>query len=200
MKVKTINSVPSITRFSRNHRFALLTISVLMIGGGAVLAVAENSNRFVPRFQEFVDRDGRFANFNEGGPTDTTKNAFFQDLGTNGRRCVTCHQASDAWSVTPPHIQARFAATHGIDPIFRTNDGSGCPTQDVSTEEMRREAYSLLLNKGLIRIEQLVPANAEFTVLSNDNPYGCTSTSACSPHLLAKELANNRFSQRREIH
>ena len=180
MKVKTINSVPSMTRFSRNHRFALLTINVLMIGGGALLAVAGNSNQFVPRFQEFVDRDGRFANFNEGGPTDTTKNAFFQDLGANGRRCVTCHQASDAWSVTPPHIQARFAATHGIDPIFRTNDGSGCPTQDVSTEEMRREAYSLLLNKGLIRIEQLVPANAEFTVLSNDNPYGCTSTSAIS--------------------
>src|SRR5947207_13211457 len=103
MKVKTINSVPSITRFSRNHRFALLTISVLMIGGGAVLAVAENSNRFVPRFQEFVDRDGRFANFNEGGATDTTKNAFFQDLGTNDGRYVTCDQVSDAWSVTPPN-------------------------------------------------------------------------------------------------
>ncbi|HTF26633.1 MAG TPA: hypothetical protein VK937_22395 [Candidatus Limnocylindria bacterium] len=186
-------SVPSITRFSRNHRFALLTMSVLMIGGGAVLAVAENSNQFVPRFQEFADPDGRFANFNKGGPTDTTKNAFFQDLGTNGRRCVTCHQASDAWSVTPPHIQARFAATHGLDPIFRTNDGSGCPAQDVSTEEVRREAYSLLLNKGLFRIEQQVPANAEFTVLSNDNPYGCTSTSAISAYRRPPPATNLPF-------
>jgi cytochrome c peroxidase len=36
------------------------------------------------------------------------------------------------------------------------------------------------LNKGLIRIELAVPANAEYAVLNSDNPYGCTSTSAIS--------------------
>ena len=146
------------------------------------MAFAHNDDQFVSRYQEFSDPQGRFANLNLGGPTDTAKNAFFQDLGTNGRRCVTCHQASDAWSVTPPHIQDRFNATRGIDPIFRPNDGSGCPTQDVSTEHARRSAYKLLLKKGLIRIEQPVPENAEFTVLDNDNPYGCTSTSAISAY------------------
>ncbi|OLB38873.1 MAG: hypothetical protein AUH11_05530 [Acidobacteria bacterium 13_2_20CM_57_17] len=148
----------------------------------AALAIAEGSNEVIPRSQEFSDPDGRFANYNQGGPTDISKNPFFQDLGTNGRRCVTCHQASDAWSVVPAHIQARFEATHGTDPIFRPNDGSGCPTQDVSTEAARREAYSLLLNKGLIRIEQQVPPHAEFTVLNNDNPYGCASTTAISAY------------------
>jgi cytochrome c peroxidase len=170
------------TKLFRDHRVVLLTTVALVLGSGAVLAIAEGSNQIVPRFQEFADPDGRFANLNTGGPTDTTKNAFFQDLGTNGRRCVTCHQASDAWSVTPSHIQARFRATRGTDPIFRTNDGSGCSTQDVSTEDARREAYSLLLNKGLIRIEQQVPATAEFTVLNNDNPYGCGSLSALSAY------------------
>jgi len=81
---------------------------------------------------------------------DTTRNAFFQDLGTSVRRCVTCHQASDAWTVTPSHIQARFAATRRMDPIFRPNDGSGCPTQNVLTVRARREAYSLLLPLGTV--------------------------------------------------
>jgi hypothetical protein len=159
----------------------LLAAATFLICAGMAIASGD-SLRFVPVYQEFSDPDGRFANFNTGGPTDTTQNAFFQDLGTNGRRCVTCHQANDAWTVTPTHIQARFEATHGTDPIFRTNDGAGCPSQDVSTEKKRREAYSLLLNKGLIRIEQQVPANAEFTVLNNDNPYGCTSVSAVSAY------------------
>lgn len=170
------------TKLFRDHRLVLLTTIALVLGAGAVLAIAEGTNLIVPRFQEFSDPEGRFANFNQGGPTDISKNAFFQDLGTNGRRCVTCHQASDAWSVTPTHIQARFRATGGTDPIFRPNDGSGCSTQDVSSEGARREAYSLLLNKGLIRIEQQVPGNAEFTVLNNDNPYGCSSTSALSAY------------------
>ena len=167
-------------RFKSRVRIALLSLAGIL-GAGGILAGA-SSKLFVPFYQEFSDPNGRFANLNLGGPTDTTKNPFFLDIGTNGRRCVTCHQASDAWSVTPPHIQERFEASDGTDPIFRPNDGSGCPTQDVSTIEARRNAYSLLLNKGLIRIEQTFPGGAEFTVLNNDNPYGCTSTSAISAY------------------
>ena len=168
-------------KYRRNRHVTLFLFSLLFTGAGG-LAVAHIENEFVPRYQIFSDPQGHFANFNLAAPTDTAKNAFFQDLGTNGRRCVTCHQASDAWSVTPPHIRERFNATHGTDPIFRTNDGSGCPTQDVSTESARRSAYSLLLTKGLIRIEQKVPENAEFTVLYNENPYGCDSTTAISAY------------------
>src|SRR5690242_4961380 len=32
-------------------------------------------------------------------------NEFFQDLGTNGRRCVTCHLPTAGWTVTPPQVQ-----------------------------------------------------------------------------------------------
>jgi cytochrome c peroxidase len=167
---------------SQKRTSYLLVATAYLMSGGLAVAFSGGASRLVPVYEEFSDSEGRFANYNTGGPTDTSKNAFFQDLGTNGRRCVTCHQASDAWTVTPSHIQARFEATHGTDPIFRTNDGSGCPTQDVSTEQKRLHAYSLLLNKGLIRVEQQVPANAEFTVLNNDNPYGCNSTSALSAY------------------
>jgi cytochrome c peroxidase len=169
-------------RRNRRRARAAALVTTLLALGMTGLAVAHHDDRFIPRVQEFSDPQGRFMNYNEGGPTDPTKNAFFQDLGTNGRRCVTCHQASDAWTVTPAHIQDRFNATHGTDPIFRTNDGSGCPNQDVSTEHARRSAYSLLLNKGLIRIELNVPETAEFTVLENDNPYGCNSVTAISAY------------------
>jgi cytochrome c peroxidase len=173
-------SVSSKASFARAPRSVFLSSTVVLLGLAAVLALADDANQFVPRFQEFSDPDGRFANLNLGGPTDTTNNAFFQDLGTNGRRCVTCHQASDAWSVTPPHIQARFEATHGTDPIFRPVDGANCPTADVSTPEERREAYSLLLRKGLIRIGIGVPANADYRVTSVYNRYGCNATDVIS--------------------
>ncbi len=109
-------------------------------------------------------------------------NAFFQELGTNGRSCFTCHRPAQAWTITPEEIRERFTATRGLDPLFRTNDGSNCAGADVSSLRQRRQAFSLLLAKGLIRIELNVPANAEFEVVEVDDPYQCgalfTSVSA----------------------
>ncbi len=47
-------------------------------------------------------------------------NPFFQALGTNGRTCMTCHQPTQAWSITPSALRDRFDRTDGLDPIFRT--------------------------------------------------------------------------------
>jgi cytochrome c peroxidase len=100
-------------------------------------------------------------------------NPFFQDLGTNGRRCVTCHQASDAMSITPPHVRERFAATNGSDPIFTSNDGSNCEGVLPQSLADKRAAYSLLLTRGLIRIGLNVPPAAEFVIERATNPYHC---------------------------
>lgn len=100
-------------------------------------------------------------------------NAFFQSLGTNGRSCGSCHIAGDAWTIAPAHIQQRFYLSRGRDPLFRTNDGSNCAGADVSTFEKARSAYSLLLNKGLIRVQLPIPANAEYAVVATVDPYGC---------------------------
>ena len=70
--------------------------------------------------------------FTTAGSIDTN-NPFFQDLGTNGRSCFTCHRPAQAWSITPEDVQDRFERTAGLDPIFRTNDGSNCEVSDVST-------------------------------------------------------------------
>ena len=164
------------TTFARK-RLAIL-LAVVLLGAGGFLAIADSANRIVPRLQIFPDPNGAFATLNLGGPTAT--NPFFQDLGSNGRRCVTCHQPSDAWSITPPHIQARFESTQGTDPIFRPVDGADCPTADASTLEQRRRAYSLLLSRGLIRVEITVPPKADYQVMSVYNQYGCNATDVIS--------------------
>ncbi|HYM34080.1 MAG TPA: hypothetical protein VET48_01730 [Steroidobacteraceae bacterium] len=159
---------------------------LLMVGGAIAFNVEAHADErdpvsptLIPNFQRFPDEHGQFASFSFQGGIDTS-NPFFQDLGTNGRRCVTCHQPSDGWTVTPEKIRERFVATHGQDPIFRPNDGAGCPTADVSTLETRRHAYRLVLDKGLIRVGMKVPDSAEFTVMHVDNPYGCNGTDEVS--------------------
>src|SRR5262245_29357029 len=74
----------------RSPVLAGVLAAALFVVAGAGLAFSRgDDDRFVPPYQEFMDPQGRFANLNTNGFTDTTKNAFFEDLGTNGRRCVT---------------------------------------------------------------------------------------------------------------
>jgi hypothetical protein len=105
---------------------------------------------------------------------------FFRPLGTNGRACVTCHVPTEGWSVTPAGVRARFRTTEGLDPIFRTNDGSTSPQADVTTLAARRVAYALLLSKGLIRVGLPMPEGADFTLESVDDPYGFASAAELS--------------------
>jgi len=105
-----------------------------------------------------------------GGSIDR-KNLFFRSVGTNGRACVSCHVASQGWTITPQAVQERFERTDGLDPIFRTNDGSNSPLADVSSVEARRAAYGMLLSKGLIRVGIGIPDRAEFELVAVDDPY-----------------------------
>ncbi|MEO8550384.1 MAG: hypothetical protein ABI678_10435, partial [Kofleriaceae bacterium] len=107
-------------------------------------------------------------------------NPFFASLGTNGRTCGTCHVGTEGWTITPAGLQARFDATNGTDPVFRTNDGSVSPNADVSTVAARRTAYAMLLSRGLIRIGIGIPATAEFTLDAVDDPYGYANTNELS--------------------
>ena len=133
----------------------------------------------VANLQPFPDRTGHFQTFNVNGDVDLT-GPFFQSFGTNGRSCGTCHQPADGWTIVPAHVRRRFRLTDGTDPIFRTNDGSSSPLADVSTVHARREAYSMLLTKGLIRVGLPIPANAEFELADVDDPYGYASAAELS--------------------
>ena len=119
---------------------------------------------------------------------------FFQSLGANGRSCSSCHRPLEAWGISAAEVQMRFLLTQGLDPIFRTNDGSNCDHNiDTSTVEGRRAAYSLLLSRGLIRVALSPPANAQFTVVSVQNPYGCGDTSTLSMYRRPLPSTNLKF-------
>jgi hypothetical protein len=119
---------------------------------------------------------------------------FFQSLGRNGRSCGSCHRPAEAWSVSAAEVQLRFLLTQGLDLIFRTNDGSNCDHNiDTSAVERRCSAYGLLLSRGLLCIALTVPANAQFTVVSVRNPYGCSDTSVLSVYRRPLPATNLRF-------
>src|SRR6267378_3136683 len=122
-----------------------------------------------------------------------TDNLFFRSIGINGRACVSCHVASQGWTVTPAGLRERFERTGGLDPVFRPNDGSISPLADLSTVEARRSAYDLLLRKGLIRVGIGIPDGAEFELAGVDDPYGYASASELSLFRRPLPAANLRF-------
>ncbi len=121
------------------------------------------------------DPTGLVETYQPGGRTFTSVNAFFQNLGTNGRTCFTCHQPQEGWTVSAAGVAQRFTRSNGTDPIFRLVDGSVCPTADVSTLAAKRQAYRLVIEKGLIRIGLPMPANAEFYIADVQDPYNCNT-------------------------
>jgi cytochrome c peroxidase len=140
-------------------------------------AGAQPTPPVIPKFELDADPAGMVGTFQPGVATITSNNAFFQDLGTNGRTCLTCHQPANGWAVSAASVRARFAASGGKDPIFRLVDGATCPTDKVSTPAEKTAAFKLLLGKGLIRIGIPMPASSEFSVSDVDDPYDCTTNS-----------------------
>jgi cytochrome c peroxidase len=130
--------------------------------------------RLIPKLEIDPDPSGAIATVQPNGPTITAKSAFFANLGANGRTCFTCHQPQDGWTVSAAHARDRFAADSN-DPLFRLVDGATCPSDDVSTPRAKQNAYSLLLDKGLIRIGLPMPSGAQFQILSVSDPYDCNT-------------------------
>src|SRR4029077_8071819 len=63
----------------------------------------------IPMFELDPDPSGAVGTFQPNGATITSNNAFFQNLGTNERTCLTCHQPANGWTVSAASVKARFA-------------------------------------------------------------------------------------------
>jgi cytochrome c peroxidase len=177
------------------HRVLLAVGGLVMAGFTACGGTASQTVKVTKPpsiFQETSqDPSGTLETFSHQQVDKT--NPFFTKLGTNDRTCGSCHDADDGWSITPPHLQQTFDDTQGSDPVFRALDGANCPSDDVSTLQARTSAYSLLLNRGLIRITLPVPANAEFSIISINDPYQCPETTASRLALYRRPLPSTNL-------
>ncbi len=171
-------------------RRIVFTATALVLAGFLASRLAAGNK--VPDLKSSPDPTGVIKTVSTHGPIDLS-NPFFLELGSNGRTCASCHDAGDGWSVTPAHLQQRFQISQGLDPIFRPVDGANCPSADVSTVEARTSAYSLLLNKGLIRMALPVPANADFSIVSINDPYNCPETTTSLPALYRRPLPSTNL-------
>lgn len=167
-----------------SHR---LVKGTLLIGTLLSVAASIFAGSSLPNPLNSNDPTGTLSTYSTAGGVDQN-NPFFENLGTNGRTCGTCHVSNDAWTVSPPDIQARFNSSNGVDPIFRPVDGSNCPSDDVSTFQARQSAYSLLLKKGLIRISLELPPTPQFTITDINDPYSCPQTTATLPAFYRRPL------------
>src|SRR5437899_7698167 len=164
-------------KFCHGLRGLAVIISTGVVAGTLAASGISTAGETDPHQLVSDDPTGQMRTFDVNGALDVD-NPFFKDLGTNGRTCFSCHRPAQGWTITPESVQDRFAESRGLDPIFRTNDGSNCEGADVSTVGKRQAAFSLLLTRGLIRVGIDVPIGAEFVIDSVDDPYRCGARSA----------------------
>jgi len=141
--------------------------------------------RSFPASLDYSNADGSLRLLLSGGPMETRGHPFFEPLGSNGRACVTCHQPADSMSLSAATARQRWDETGGSDPLFAAIDGSNCPTLPQS----ERASHSLLLTKGLIRVQRPWPVRRwngkaitpDYTIEVVRDPTGCNSGTAYGP-------------------
>jgi cytochrome c peroxidase len=177
----------------------LVVFNYLFLAFAILVAIAVYGQQsplisFIPNGTFFANPSGASETYSNTGRGIDLTGPFFQVMGTNGRSCASCHQPSDGMSVAAANVQQRFVQTQGLDPIFRSVDGSNCNHSiDVSTLAGRSAAYSLLRTRGLIRVAIGVPANADYQVVSVTNPYGCNEADVISMYRRPLPATNLRF-------
>ena len=138
-----------------------------------------------------ADASGSIATAGASGGVNA--GAFAESFGPGGRACGTCHRAGAGWSITPVMASAEFRVGSTVDPLFSPIDGTNSPAMDRFSTAARRAASSLLLDKGLIRMQRAVPADADFTLVSVDDPWHYASATALSLYRRPLPVANLAF-------
>jgi cytochrome c peroxidase len=141
-------------------------------GGGMISMTAPPPpSNLIPSLEPYPTPSGTVSTFSATGSIDLN-GIFFQALGTNARSCGSCHQLSQGMGLSAASAQALFASSNGSDPLFVAVDGANCPNAAADDSA----GHSLVLNNGLIRIAEPLPAGTQFTLTVAQDPYGCATT------------------------
>lgn len=172
------------------RRLLLLGLPAAVLAGAATQSVrvgadapdrwwSPGEGRVFPATLDYTNDHGTIRTLVVDGPIETKGHPFFEPIGTNGRACVTCHQPADGMSLSARTARERWDATGGKDPLFAAIDGSNCPT----LPQGERASHSLLLERGLLRIERPWPVRSfngkpvkpDFRIEVVRDPNGCNS-------------------------
>jgi len=172
-------------RFMRvQFRRWLLSCACALLAGPAMFAQGRSSygpsriwwdagqSGFLPPSEDYENPDGTVGMVNAGGSVRVDGHPFFDAPGANGRACITCHQPSNAMSVSAAAVRQRWIETGGGDPVFAAVDGSNCP----ELPQALMASHSLLINRGLFRIALVWPPAAvkpDFRIEVVKDPTGC---------------------------
>ncbi|MGA7341211.1 MAG: hypothetical protein WBE72_01945 [Terracidiphilus sp.] len=160
-------------------RWALLLVAAELAAAGCNSAPATSTtvppSNLIPSLQSYPTPTGTVSTFIAAGSIDPN-GIFFEKLGTNGRTCGSCHQLNQGMSISSAFAQALFTSSNGADPLFLAVDGANCPSAATGDSA----AHSLVLNNGLIRIAEALPANAQFKMAVSEDPYGCAAATGAS--------------------
>ena len=129
----------------------------------------------IPSLQPYPTPSGTESTFNATGGIDPN-GIFFQAQGTNQRTCASCHQLSEGMGLSAADAKALFTSSNGSDPLFAAVDGANCPTVAAGDNA----GHSLVLNNGLIRIAEPLPASAQFTISVAQDPYDCAAATSAT--------------------
>jgi cytochrome c peroxidase len=170
---------------SKRKNLLKLSVVVLMAALALAAAVSRRTDRVqavgpeqvraasfdsLPNNFPFLNAGGFAATFSTHGSVDLT-GEYFQAQGTNGRSCASCHTPQDAWSIRPGTLRFLFERTDGTHPVFHLLDANN-PNLPVSTEQERRAAYSMMLNRGVFRRGGTPRANSEWELVAVEDPHG----------------------------
>jgi hypothetical protein len=127
--------------------------------------------------QEFLEglalnAAGIGATFHTSGGIDQT-NPFFENLGTNGRTCETCHAAAAAWTTSSILNKVLFELTQGTHPLFVSlHDSGNRPDAPMGTLAEKRAAFSTLLDFGVHRFTRTNHVGLDYDVIEVEDPWG----------------------------
>jgi cytochrome c peroxidase len=164
------------SQFSSRHRANRLRATVAAVALAFGLAwVPDDALRAepnsIPNNHPHKNPGGHGATFSTQGHVDLTGD-YFKAQGSNGRSCASCHIPQEAWSINPGTLQRLFDQTGGTHPVFNPLDANNPDTANFSTVEGRRDAYSMMLSRGIFRRGGALRSPREWNLVEVDDPHG----------------------------
>src|SRR5688572_23841150 len=167
----------------RKHHLGL-SLTVVLVAGCAEPFDGEEAGEDVVTVRSNLEAVGNSAGVAETFHTSRVidrSNPFFENLGTNGRTCETCHDARSAWTTSAKVMTDLFESTGGTHPLYVSlHDSGNRPDAPVGNIHQKRASFSTLLKFGVHRFTRNNHVGIDYDVIAVDDPWGWSTVASFS--------------------